>query len=168
MLSWAFRTGARWQGTSGNQIRKDTHRSNVGIPLVCSHSQQVSAVLGTLGGCSHPPLLVGNQEIRCSGSQLVGAVLGSEPTRTGPRARALPNDCCGRGCVETGLQNTEHKPTPESAVTILLFTCYLHIMHYFGASLMAQQVRNLPAMQETPGLIPGLARSPGGGHGNPL
>ena len=26
---------------------------------------------------------------------------------------------------------------------------------------MAQTVKNLPAMQETPGLIPGLGRSPG-------
>ena len=33
LLPWAFRIGARWQGTSGSQIRKDTHRSNVGIPL---------------------------------------------------------------------------------------------------------------------------------------
>ena len=29
-------------------------------------------------------------------------------------------------------------------------------------------VKNLPAMKETPGLIPGLRRSPGGRHGNPL
>ena len=33
---------------------------------------------------------------------------------------------------------------------------------------MIQMVKNLPAMQEIPGLIPGLGRSPGGGHGNPL
>ena len=70
--------------------------------------------------------------------------------------------------METGLQNTEHKPTLGSAVTILLFTYCLHIMHYFGASLMAQLVRNPPAMQETPGLIPGLTRSPREGKGLPL
>ena len=29
-------------------------------------------------------------------------------------------------------------------------------------------VKNLPATQENLGLIPGLGRSPGGGHGNPL
>ena len=29
-------------------------------------------------------------------------------------------------------------------------------------------VKNLPAMQEDPGAIPGLERSSGGGHGNPL
>ena len=34
--------------------------------------------------------------------------------------------------------------------------------------LVAQMVKSLPAMQETLGLIPGLGRSPGGGHGNPL
>ena len=33
------------------------------------------------------------------------------------------------------------------------------------ASWVAQTVKNLPAMQET---IPGLGRSPGEGHGNPL
>ena len=40
-----------------------------------------------------------------------------------------------------------------------------------GASLMAQWVKNPPTMQETqemPGSVPGLGRSPGGGHGNPL
>ena len=94
--------------------------------------------------------------------------MASEPTQTGPRAHALPDDCCGRGCVETGLQNTEHKPTPESTVTILLFMYYMHIMHYFGASLMAQLVRNPPAMQEAPGSIPGLGRSAEKGIGYPL
>ena len=32
---------------------------------------------------------------------------------------------------------------------------------------MAQTVKNLPAMKR-PGSIPGLGRSPGGGHGSPL
>ena len=42
------------------------------------------------------------------------------------------------------------------------------------ASLVAQSVKNLPAMQETTcstgdlGSIPGLGRSPGEGNGNPL
>ena len=36
------------------------------------------------------------------------------------------------------------------------------------ASLAAQLVKNLAAMQETPGLIPGLGRSPGEGIGYPL
>ena len=37
------------------------------------------------------------------------------------------------------------------------------------ASLVAQMVKNLPAMQETPaGSIPGSGRSPGEGNGNPL
>ena len=35
-------------------------------------------------------------------------------------------------------------------------------------SLVAQTLKNPPAMQETWVLIPGLGRSPGGGHGNPL
>ena len=34
--------------------------------------------------------------------------------------------------------------------------------YMYGASLVAQMVKNLPAMQETLGLIPGLGRSPGG------
>ena len=36
------------------------------------------------------------------------------------------------------------------------------------ASLVAQTVKNVPAMQETQSSIPGLGRSPGGGKGNPL
>ena len=32
---------------------------------------------------------------------------------------------------------------------------------------MAQMVKCLPTMRD-PGLIPGVGRSPGGGHGNPL
>ena len=35
-------------------------------------------------------------------------------------------------------------------------------------SQVAQMVKNPPAVQETPGLIPGLERSPGEGTGNPL
>ena len=35
-------------------------------------------------------------------------------------------------------------------------------------SLVAQSVKNLPAMQEIWGSIPGLGRSPGEGNGNPL
>ena len=34
--------------------------------------------------------------------------------------------------------------------------------------LVAQMVKNLPAMQETQGSIPGLGRSPGEGIGYPL
>ena len=34
--------------------------------------------------------------------------------------------------------------------------------------LLAQMVKNLPAMQEMPGLIPELGRSPGKENGNPL
>ena len=33
---------------------------------------------------------------------------------------------------------------------------------------MAQMVKNLPAMQETPGLTPGSGRFPGEGNGYPL
>ena len=33
---------------------------------------------------------------------------------------------------------------------------------------VAQMVKNLPVMWEDPGSIPGLGRSPGEGHGNPL
>ena len=37
-----------------------------------------------------------------------------------------------------------------------------------GSYLVAQLVKNLPAMQETPGSIPGLGRSPGEGIDYPL
>ena len=36
------------------------------------------------------------------------------------------------------------------------------------AYLVAQMVKNLPAMQQTQGLIFGVGRSPGEGNGNPL
>ena len=42
---------------------------------------------------------------------------------------------------------------------------------WFGASQVAQWVKDLPAMQEMKAYvisIPGSGRSPGGGHGNPL
>ena len=49
-----------------------------------------------------------------------------------------------------------------------------HLSPSLGASLVAQSVKNLPAMQEIacnagdPGSIPGWGRSPGEGNGNPL
>ena len=42
------------------------------------------------------------------------------------------------------------------------------VKSYKQASLVAQMVKNPPAMQETWVSIPGLGRSPEGGHGNPL
>ena len=46
----------------------------------------------------------------------------------------------------------------------------IYPLQYSWASLVAQMVKNPPAMWETwdVGLIPGLGRSPGGGHDNPL
>ena len=41
-------------------------------------------------------------------------------------------------------------------------------LQYSWASLVAQMVKNPPAMQETWVSIPGMGRSPGRGHGNPL
>ena len=40
-------------------------------------------------------------------------------------------------------------------------------LQYSWASLVAQMVKDLPAMRET-GFDPWVGRSPGGGHGNPL
>ena len=37
-----------------------------------------------------------------------------------------------------------------------------------GASLVAQRLKRLPRNVGDPGSIPGLGRSPGEGHGNPL
>ena len=39
---------------------------------------------------------------------------------------------------------------------------------YKKTFLVAEMVKNLPAMQEDPGSIPGSGRSPGEGSGNPL
>ena len=38
----------------------------------------------------------------------------------------------------------------------------------YGASLVAQSVKNLSVIHRDPGSIPGLGRSPGEGNGNPL
>ena len=46
-----------------------------------------------------------------------------------------------------------------------------HLLKVYWASQVAQVVNNPPANAEDirdSGLIPGLERSPGGGHGNPL
>ena len=60
---------------------------------------------------------------------------------------------------------------PLSSVSWLLwiqdiFT--VHLISFYGASLMAQVVKNLLAMWEDPSSIPGSGRSPGSGYGNPL
>ena len=61
---------------------------------------------------------------------------------------------------------------PYSSIVVCLFVClFLKVTFiYFGASLMAQLVKNPPAMQETwfQGSIPGLGRSPGEGKSYPL
>ena len=41
-------------------------------------------------------------------------------------------------------------------------------IHIYGASLVAQLVKNLPVTQEDPSSIPGSGRSPGEGLGYPL
>ena len=47
---------------------------------------------------------------------------------------------------------------------------FYFILFFIGvwASLIAQSVKNLPAMQETWGSIPGSGRSPGEGNVNPF
>ena len=59
--------------------------------------------------------------------------------------------------LRAGVQPTE--------IFYLLSICSRHL---YGASLVAQMVKNLPAMQETQGWIPGLRISPGEGNGNSL
>jgi len=68
-------------------------------------------------------------------------------------------------------------------ITLVLFFCHppqmwielIQSIHFdlnfclkLRAFLVAQTVKNLPAVWETPGLIPGLGRSSGEGNGNPL
>ena len=58
---------------------------------------------------------------------------------------------------------------PSSVFSVLLrgYDNFTAPYHTIGASLVAQLVKNLPAMGD-PDSIPGLGRSPGGGHGNPF
>ena len=64
--------------------------------------------------------------------------------------------------------------TPKSKETLARALCgeLGHLGSFLAgnlATLVAQMVKNLPAMQETgPGLNLGSGRSPGGGNGNPL
>ena len=50
----------------------------------------------------------------------------------------------------------------------LLGKAFISAIEVNRASLVAQLVKNLPAMQETWGSIPGSGRSPGEGNGYPL
>ena len=57
---------------------------------------------------------------------------------------------------------------PQILILVIILIL-LDVTHLFTwAFLIAQMVRNLPAMQETQGSIPGSGRSPGEGNGNPL
>ena len=49
-----------------------------------------------------------------------------------------------------------------------MFCVIFSFLFYIGAFLVAQMVKNLPAMQETWVQSLGQERSPGGGHGYPL
>ena len=60
--------------------------------------------------------------------------------------------------------------TPLALISVICFcclSCWCSVSVYW-ASLIAQLIKNLPAMQETPGSIPGSGRSPGEGNGYPL
>ena len=73
-----------------------------------------------------------------------------------------------RSCFLT-VSLTEFCPTRNLKSTNILYICLCTLsLLYTWASLVAQTVKNLPARQETWGSIPGLGRSPEGGHGNPL
>ena len=61
-----------------------------------------------------------------------------------------------------------HEILDSAVVSFLLTEASEYLTTYAWASLVAQMVKNLPAMQEDPGAIPGLERSPGEGNGNPL
>ena len=45
---------------------------------------------------------------------------------------------------------------------------YIYIYIHTHTHILAQMVKNPPAMWETVGSVPGLRRSPGGPYGNPL
>ena len=60
--------------------------------------------------------------------------------------------------------------THISAIMQCLFYDWLTSLYFmsFGASLVAQVGKNLPANAGDPGSVPGLGRSPGEGDDNPL
>ena len=73
--------------------------------------------------------------------------------------------------MATGLEKISFHSNPKERQCQRMFkpTTQLHSSHMLArASLIAQLVKNLLAMQETPGLIPELGRSTGEGIGYPL
>ena len=61
-----------------------------------------------------------------------------------------------------------HEILDFTVVSFLLTEASEYLTTYARASLVAQMVKNLPAMQEDPGAIPRSERSPGEGNVNPL
>ena len=61
-----------------------------------------------------------------------------------------------------GVQDGEHMYTRG------VFMSVYGKSHYNWSLQFKKKKKNLPAMQKTWVLIPGLGSSPGGGHGNPL
>ena len=55
--------------------------------------------------------------------------------------------------------------SPINGIKIII---HMGLTKKLGASQVVLMVKNLPANAGDNGLIPGLGRSPGGGHGNPL
>ena len=56
----------------------------------------------------------------------------------------------------------------QSLFNNFIFIITLNLEKYSEITLVAQTVKNLPVMQETPGSILGLGRSPGEANGYPL
>ena len=79
-------------------------------------------------------------------------------------SEAMVFDCCASmhpcsSCVAT----PSIAPSPR-----VPFVGFLNHAHTYGAPQVALVAKNPPANAETQETIPGLGRSPGGGHGNPL
>ena len=55
--------------------------------------------------------------------------------------------------------------SPINGIKIII---HMGLTKKLGASQVVLMVKNLPANAGDNGLIPGLGRSPGGGHGNPI
>ena len=66
------------------------------------------------------------------------------------------------------LRNLRNLKIDRCLISKVYTHTHTHTHHTQGTSLVAQMVKNLPAMQEAWVLIPGSGRSPRKRHGNPL
>ena len=89
----------------------------------------------------------------------IAGLRGREGRALGLHSGMLGGGKCSKACV-SHILNPSHPLPPQMLERVGLLIS--------RAFLVAQMVKDLPAVQETRGPVPGLGRSPGEGNGHPL